>query len=71
MSHILNNTFKKLKEISPLTIKATFLGAHAYPALYKENKRGYIDLLIKEMIPAVAEEKLAEFIDIFCEQNYF
>lgn len=62
---------KKLKELSPLTIKATFLGAHAYPAKYKENKRGYIDLVIKEMIPAVAENELADFIDIFCEQNYF
>jgi len=62
---------KKLKAFTPLTIKATFLGAHAFPAAYKENKRGYIDLVIKEMIPAVAEENLAEFIDIFCEQNYF
>jgi len=62
---------KKLKELSPLTIKATFLGAHAYPALYKENKRRYLDLVIEEMIPAVAEENLADFIDVFCEQNYF
>ncbi len=62
---------KKLKELSPLTIKATFLGAHAFPAVFKENKRGYIDLVIKEMIPAVAAEKLADFIDVFCEQNYF
>ncbi|MGZ3865993.1 MAG: imidazolonepropionase [Bacteroidia bacterium] len=62
---------KKLKELSPLTIKSTFLGAHAYPLKYKENKRGYIDLIIKEMIPAIANENLAEFIDVFCEQNYF
>jgi len=62
---------KKLKELTPLTIRATFLGAHAIPANYKENKRGYIDLVIKEMIPAVAQEKLADFIDVFCEQNYF
>lgn len=62
---------KKLKELIPLTIKATFLGAHAFPLAYKENQRGYIDLIIKEMIPAVAREKLAEFIDVFCEQNYF
>lgn len=62
---------KKLKELSPLTIKSTFLGAHAYPLKFKENKRGYIDLIIKEMIPAVAKEKLADFIDVFCEQNYF
>lgn len=62
---------KKLKELSPLTIKSTFLGAHAYPVKFKENKRGYIDLIINEMIPAVAKEKLADFIDVFCEQNYF
>jgi len=62
---------KKIKELTKLTVKSTFLGAHAFPLAYKQNKRGYIDLIIKEMIPAVAEEKLAEFIDIFCEQNYF
>ncbi|MFI5141737.1 MAG: imidazolonepropionase, partial [Bacteroidia bacterium] len=62
---------KKIKELSKLTVKSTFLGAHAFPLAYKQNKRGYVDLIIKEMIPAVAEEKLAEFIDIFCEQNYF
>ncbi|MGZ3863837.1 MAG: imidazolonepropionase [Bacteroidia bacterium] len=62
---------KKLKEISPLTIRSTFLGAHAYPVNFKENKRGYIDLIIKEMIPAVAKEGLADFIDVFCEENYF
>jgi imidazolonepropionase len=62
---------KKIKEHTKLTVKSTFLGAHAFPLAYKQNKRGYIDLVINEMIPAVAEEKLAEFIDIFCEQNYF
>ncbi|HXU27471.1 MAG TPA: imidazolonepropionase [Bacteroidia bacterium] len=62
---------KKIKELTKLTIKSTFLGAHAFPLAYKQNKRGYVDLIIKEMIPSVAEEKLAEFIDIFCEQNYF
>jgi imidazolonepropionase len=62
---------KKIKELTKLTVKSTFLGAHAFPLAYKQNKRGYVDLIIKEMIPAVAEEKLAEYIDIFCEQNYF
>jgi imidazolonepropionase len=62
---------KKIKEHTKLTVKSTFLGAHAFPLAYKQNKRGYVDLIINEMIPAVAEEKLAEFIDIFCEQNYF
>lgn len=62
---------KKLKERSPLTIKATFLGAHAVPAELKNDKRKYIDLLINEMMPKIAEEKLAEYCDVFCEQNYF
>ncbi len=62
---------KKLKSISPLTIKSTFLGAHAVPAIYKGNKRGYIDLLIKEMMPIIATEGLADYCDVFCEQNYF
>lgn len=62
---------RELKKHTKLTIKSTFLGAHAYPVLYKENKRGYIDLLIHEMIPKVAEEKLADFCDVFCERNYF
>lgn len=62
---------KRLKEASPLTIKATFLGAHAYPAEYKENHQGYIDLIINEMLPVIAEEGLADYIDCFCERNYF
>lgn len=62
---------KKLKTLSPLTIKATFLGAHAVPLEYKNNKRAYIDLLINEMMPIIAEEKLADYCDVFCEQNYF
>lgn len=62
---------KKLKELTKLTVKSTFLGAHAFPQAYKQNRRGYVDSIINEMIPAVTEEKLAEFIDIFCEQNYF
>lgn len=62
---------QRLKAESDLTIKATFLGAHAYPAAYKENKQGYIQLLIDEMIPEVAKQGLAEYIDVFCEENYF
>lgn len=62
---------KKLKSLSPLTIKATFLGAHAVPTEYKNDKRKYIDLLIHEMMPKIAEEKLADYCDVFCEQNYF
>jgi imidazolonepropionase len=62
---------KRLKECVPITIKATFLGAHAFPAEYKENKRGYIDLIINEMLPAIHKEGLADYIDVFCELNYF
>lgn len=62
---------KRLKESSPLTIKANFLGAHAFPQEYKENREGYIDLIINEMLPKVVEEGLAEYIDVFCESNYF
>ncbi|MFN5442702.1 MAG: imidazolonepropionase [Crocinitomicaceae bacterium] len=62
---------KRLKEALPITVKATFLGAHAFPKEYKENHRGYIDLIINEMLPKIAEEQLADYIDIFCERNYF
>ncbi len=62
---------KKLKANYKLPIKATFLGAHAFPAEYKDNKQGYIDLIINEMLPKVAEEQLAEFVDAFCETGYF
>ena len=62
---------KRLKECMPINIKATFLGAHAFPAEYKENKRGYIDLIIHEMLPAIHQEQLADYIDVFCERNYF
>lgn len=62
---------KTLKEKSDLTIKATFLGAHAFPLAYKDNHEGYIDLLINKMLPAIAAEGLADYIDVFCERNYF
>lgn len=62
---------KKLKALTPLTIKSTFLGAHAVPAAFKGDKRKYIDLIIHEMMPKIAEEKLADYCDVFCEQNYF
>lgn len=62
---------KRLKEEMPISIKATFLGAHAFPKEYKEDHRGYIDLVINKMLPQIAEEKLADFIDVFCERNYF
>ena len=62
---------KRLKESMPITIKATFLGAHGFPVDYKENKRGYIDLIIQEMLPIIQKEQLADYIDVFCERNYF
>jgi len=62
---------KKLREKSNLSIKSTFLGAHAYPLEYKENHQRYIDLIINEMLPIIAKEKLADYIDVFCEKGFF
>ena len=62
---------RELKKLTPLTIKSTFLAAHAVPTEFKQSKVAYIDLIINETLPKVAEEKLADFIDVFCEQNYF
>ncbi len=62
---------KKLKANYPIAIRATFLGAHAFPTEFKDNHQGYIDLIINDMIPAVANENLADYIDIFCETGYF
>ena len=62
---------KKLKEKSVLSIKATFLGAHTYPIQFKENHQGYIDSIINEMLPVIAKEKLADYIDVFCETGFF
>lgn len=60
---------KKLKELSPLTIKATFLGAHAVPE--GSTREEYVETVISRMIPQVADEGLAEYCDVFCEQGYF
>ncbi len=62
---------KRIAQSTALTVKSTFLGAHAVPNEYKNNKEGYLNLLINEMLPAIAAEKLADYCDIFCEQNYF
>ncbi len=62
---------KKLAANYPIAIKATFLGAHAFPLAYKDNHQGYIDLIINEMLPQIAAENLAEYIDVFCETGYF
>ncbi|PWH82456.1 imidazolonepropionase [Algibacter marinivivus] len=62
---------KRIKSEFPLEVKATFLGAHAFPEAYLNNKKAYIDLIINEMLPKVANENLADFIDVFCEEGYF
>lgn len=62
---------KRLKEESDLTIKSNFLGAHAIPKDFKENRSAYIDLIINEMLPVIQREELADFIDVFCETNYY
>ncbi|MBT0812460.1 imidazolonepropionase [Litoribacter ruber] len=62
---------KRLKENADVEIKATFLGAHAYPMEYKDNHQGYLDLVCKEMMPKVAQEGLAEYVDMFCEAGFF
>ena len=62
---------KRLKEQSDLSIKSSFLGAHTYPLLFRENHQGYIDSIIDEMLPIIAAEKLADYIDVFCEEGFF
>lgn len=62
---------KRLKENSLATIKASFLGAHAIPLIYKDKRHVYIDQLIHEMLPAVAENQLADYCDVFCDKGFF
>lgn len=62
---------KRLKETYKLPIKATFLGAHAFPAEYKENQQAYVDMISQEMLPEIAKEGLADYIDAFLETGYF
>lgn len=62
---------QRLKQKAPVPIKATFLGAHAYPLEYKENHEVYIHQIITEMLPNIALEKLADYVDVFCENGFF
>jgi imidazolonepropionase len=62
---------QRLKQQSPIPIRATFLGAHTYPLQFKNDHQGYIDMIIDEMLPVIAEEKLADYIDVFCEEGFF
>ncbi|CAF3797113.1 unnamed protein product [Rotaria sp. Silwood1] len=62
---------KELKKNAGIPIKSTFLGAHAFPVQYKENKQVYINLILNEMLPIIEKENLADYIDAFCEQGFF
>ena len=62
---------KRLKENSPIMIKATFLGAHAIPSDFKDNRAGYIDMLVDDLLPVIAKEGLADYIDVFCDKGFF
>ncbi len=62
---------KRLREESGMAIKSTFLGAHAVPLEFKDDRKGYVDLIIREMIPEIAKEGLADYADVFCEKGYF
>ncbi|HSC52598.1 MAG TPA: imidazolonepropionase [Phnomibacter sp.] len=62
---------KRLKQVSPIPVKASFLGAHALPTEYQQSRGAYIQLIIEKMLPAIAAEQLADYIDVFCEQGFF
>jgi imidazolonepropionase len=62
---------RRLKETTPITIRSTFLGAHSVPLEYRGRQGEYVDKVIQEMLPRVAEEKLADFVDVFCDRGFF
>ena len=62
---------KRIKERSPIPVRSTFLGAHTYPAEFIHDHQGYLDLIIHEMLPVIAIENLADYIDVFCEEGFF
>jgi imidazolonepropionase len=62
---------KRIKESFPIEVRATFLGAHAVPPEFKDNREKYVDLIINEMIPVVTSEELADYIDVFCDKGFF
>jgi imidazolonepropionase len=62
---------RRIRDTSPIEVKATFLGAHAVPEEFKNNREKYVDLIINEMIPVVASEELADYIDVFCDHGFF
>ena len=62
---------RQMKEKSSVEIKSTFLGAHTYPLVYREDHAAYIRMITEEMLPVIAKEKLADYIDVFCEKGFF
>ena len=62
---------RRIKDLSTIEVKATFLGAHAIPEEYKKAKGKYVDLIINEMIPVIVSEGLADYIDVFCDKGFF
>lgn len=62
---------RRIREKAPIPVKSTFLGAHTYPEEYKNDHQKYIDIILNEMLPAIAEEQLADYIDVFCEEGFF
>lgn len=62
---------RKLKNNNSIPIKATFLGAHAFPEIFRQDREKYIQLIIEDMLPAIAQDNLADYIDVFCEQGFF
>jgi imidazolonepropionase len=62
---------RRLKETTPLVIRSSFLGAHSLPAEFRGRRKEYVDIVINQMIPMVAGENLADFIDVFCDRGFF
>lgn len=62
---------KRIQKNFALKVRSTFLGAHSLPKEFQNNKAGYIDLIIDEMLPEIAKENLADYIDVFCEKDTF
>ncbi len=62
---------RRMKETAPITVRSNFLAAHAFPRNYTDNHDGYVDLIVNEMLPFVAKENLADFVDVFCDEGFF
>ena len=62
---------RRLKETSDMTIRSTFLGAHSIPMEFRDHQEKYVDIIVNEMIPEIAKEKLADFVDVFCDRGFF